>query len=82
MFPPYMRKAPQSRPLMRFGKKTDLKKMTTVSQFGHFGGIFSSLGGVPDKGEFLRWFPPYMKKAPLSASAGSRSDRLGRLCHM
>ena len=35
---------------MGVAKKSDIEKMTTVSQFGHFGFIFSSLGGVPDKG--------------------------------
>ena len=43
MFPPYMKKAPLGSALMRFGKKADIEKMTTVSRFGHSGFIFSSL---------------------------------------
>ena len=34
------------------------------------------------RGEYLRWFPPYMKKAPSSPNASSVLERLRRLRHM
>ena len=52
---------------MRFGKKTDLQKLTTVSQFGHFGSIFSSLLGSLDKGGIPKVVPPLYEEGPLQA---------------
>ena len=38
------------------------------------------MGGI--RGEFVRWFPPYMRKAPRSAAVGAGLDPLPRLGHM
>ena len=67
---------------MDFGKKCGLQKMKTVSQFGHFGGIFSSLLGSLDKGGIPKVFPPNMKKVPHSADSGARWDPLARFDDM
>ena len=34
------------------------------------------------RGEYLRWFPPYMRKAPLAAGAGAVLDPTARFGHM
>ena len=52
---------------MHFAKKTGVKQLTTVSQFGHFGGIFSSLLGSLDKGGKPKVVPPLYEEGPLQA---------------
>ena len=52
---------------MQFGKKSDLKQMKTVSQFGHFGDIFSSLLGSLDKGGIPKVVPPLYEEGPPQA---------------
>ena len=63
---------------MQFAKKSDLKKMKTVSQFGHFGNIFCHFEGSLDKGGKPKVFPPNMKKAPRGADPGAVCNPLAR----
>ena len=51
---------------MQFGKKSDLRKLNTVLQFGHFGRVFSPLLGSLDKGGKPKVVPPlYVPPLPL-----------------
>ena len=60
---------------MHFAFESDLEKMTTVSQFGYFLKNFCHFEGSYIRGGFLRWFPPYMKKAPLRVDSNARCEK-------
>ena len=62
-----MRKAPLSSAPMHFRKKSDIEKVTTVLQFGHFERVFSSLLGSLDKGGIPKVVPPLYEEGPPQA---------------
>ena len=63
----------------RDGIHPDLFILVTVSTFWLFWCDSRRLLG---RGEFLRWFPPYMRKVPPSTSLGARWECTWRLGHM